>query len=83
MERARVDLVSNQTGAGFLPSPLPENVAKGFVYFKTKDSRKKKSVHDELTLHAIQLYIQISKSYKALTSQCRKPNTNLLSQINH
>lgn len=42
MESARVDLVSNQTGAGFLPSPLPENVAKGFVYFKTKDSREKK-----------------------------------------
>lgn len=42
MKRARVDLVSNQTGAGFLPSLPPENVAKGFAYVKMKDSRKKK-----------------------------------------
>lgn len=77
-----MDLVSNQTGAGFLPSLPPENVAKGSAYVKMKDSRKK-SIQDEVTLHAIQLYIQVSKSYEALTSQCRKPNVNFLSQINH
>lgn len=42
MKRARADLVSNQTGAGFPPSPPPENVAKRSAYFKMKDSRKKK-----------------------------------------
>lgn len=83
-ETARLVLMRNQAGAGVpLPAPTPSNSSKGICIIKDKGLKKKRKKYTGWTSHTVRLYIQVPKSYRAPTSQCRKPNINFLSQINH